>query len=168
MIDYTRVPSPCFVLEEARLRKNLELLARVQREAGVKIICALKGFSMWSTFPLVGQYLAGATASSLNETLLAASEMGKEVHVFAPVYGDDEIDEILSHACHITYNSVNQWKRFQAKTRAAGVSAGLRWPAGQRPGCAPTAPLPAPTARLLHAYCAVKPLLRMMRAQAAV
>ena len=126
MIDYTRVPSPCFVLEEARLRKNLELLARVQREAGVKIICALKGFSMWSTFPLVGQYLAGATASSLNETLLAANEMGKEVHVFAPVYGDDEIDEILSHACHITYNSFNQWKRFQAKTRAAGVSAGLR------------------------------------------
>lgn len=126
MIDYSRVPSPCFVLEEARLRKNLELMARIQREAGVKIICALKGFSMWSTFPLVGEYLAGATASSLNETLLASREMGKEVHVFAPVYGDDEIDEILENACHITFNSFNQWLRFQDKTLASKVSAGLR------------------------------------------
>jgi carboxynorspermidine decarboxylase len=126
MIDYSKIPSPCFVLEEARLRKNLELMARVQSSAGVKIICALKGFSMWSTFPLVGDYLAGATASSLNETLLAAREMGKEVHVFAPAYGDDEIDEILSHACHISFNSFNQWLRFKSKTLAAGVSAGLR------------------------------------------
>lgn len=126
MIDYARVPSPCYVLEESRLRKNLELLARVQREAGVHIICALKGFSMWSTFPLVGEYLAGATASSLNETLLAANEMGKDVHVYAPAYGDGEIDEILAHARHITYNSFNQWLRFKDKTIAAGVSPGLR------------------------------------------
>ena len=81
---------------------------------------------MWSTFPLVGKYLAGATASSLNEAKLARNEMNREVHVFAPVYGDDEIDEILSLADHITFNSFSQWKRFKEKTQAAHVSAGIR------------------------------------------
>lgn len=114
--DFSQVPSPCYVLEEARLRANLERLARVQREAGVKIICALKGFSMWSTFPLVRQYLPGATASSLNEALLASREMGGEVHVYAPVYRDDEIDSILDLANHISFNSFSQWLRFKDKT----------------------------------------------------
>ena len=95
MIDYSQVPSPCYVLEESRLIRNLEILKRVQDEADVKIICALKGYSMWSTFPLIGKYLAGATASSLNEAILAREEMNKEVHVFAPTYSDDEINEIL-------------------------------------------------------------------------
>ena len=126
MINYSQVPSPCYVLEESRLIRNLEILSRVEKEADVKIICALKGYSMWSTFPLVGKYLAGATASSLNEAKLARNEMNREVHVFAPVYGDDEIDEILSLADHITFNSFSQWKRFKEKTQAAHVSAGIR------------------------------------------
>ena len=71
MIDYSQVPSPCYVLEETRLIHNLEILKRVEDEADVKIICALKGYSMWSTFPLIGKYLAGATASSKNEAILA-------------------------------------------------------------------------------------------------
>lgn len=127
-IDYSRVPSPCYVLEEARLRANLELLAHVQREAGVTIICALKGYSMWSTFPLVRQYLPGATASSLNEALLAHHEMKGEVHVYAPIYKDDEIDAILDIANHISFNSFSQWKRFKAKTLAHSrkPSPGLR------------------------------------------
>ncbi len=127
-IDFEQVPSPCYVLEEARLRSNLEILARVQREAKVKIICALKGFSMWSTFPLVREYLPGATASSLNEAKLAHEEMKGEVHVYAPVYRDSEIDEILSLADHISFNSFSQWKRFRSKTLNSSrkVSPGLR------------------------------------------
>lgn len=126
MIDYSKVPAPCYVLEESRLIRNLEILKRIADEADVEIICALKGYSMWSTFPLLGKYLAGATASSLNEARLAREEMGKEVHVFAPVYRDSEIDEILSYANHITFNGFSQWSRFKEKTLAAGVSPGIR------------------------------------------
>lgn len=126
MIDYSQVPSPCYVLEESRLIRNLELLKKIENTADVKIICALKGFSMWSTFPLIGKYLAGATASSLNEARLAKEEMGKEVHVFAPVYRDSEIDEILSCANHITFNSFSQWTRFKERTLERRVSPGIR------------------------------------------
>ena len=125
-LDYSQVPSPCFVLDEARLRRNMEILDDIQKRGNVKIICALKGYSFWRSFPLIGQYLAGATASSLNEARLAKEEMGKEVHVFAPVYDDDEIDQILACAGHITFNSFSQWLRFKDKTLAAGVSAGIR------------------------------------------
>ena len=126
MLDYSQVPSPCYVLDETRLRKNMEILDDIQKKTGVKIICALKGYSFWRSFPLVGQYLAGATASSLNEAKLAKEEMGKEVHVFAPVYEDDEIDEILSCAGHITFNSFSQWTRYKQKALQAGVSCGIR------------------------------------------
>lgn len=125
-LDYSQVPSPCFVLDEARLRRNMEILDDIQKRGNVKIICALKGYSFWRSFPLIKQYLAGATASSLNEARLAKEEMGKEVHVFAPVYEDDEINQILSCAGHITFNSFSQWQRFKTKTLAAGVSAGIR------------------------------------------
>ena len=104
----------------------MEILDDIQKRGNVKIICALKGYSFWRSFPLIGQYLAGATASSLNEARLAKEEMGKEVHVFAPVYDDDEIDQILACAGHITFNSFSQWQRFKDKTLAAGVSAGIR------------------------------------------
>ena len=117
-LDYSQVPSPCFVLDEARLRHNMEILDDIQKRGNVKIICALKGYSFWRSFPLIRQYLAGATASSLNEARLAKEEMGKEVHVFAPVYDDDEIDQILACAGHITFNSFSQWQRFKDKTQA--------------------------------------------------
>ena len=126
MLDYTQVPSPCFVLDEKRLVKNMEILDDIQKKTGVHIICALKGYSFWRSFPLIGKYLAGATASSLNEARLAREEMNKQVHVFAPVYSDDEIDEILSLADHISFNSFSQWARFKEKTLKAGVSAGIR------------------------------------------
>jgi carboxynorspermidine decarboxylase len=126
MLDYTQIPSPCFVLDEKRLVKNMEILDDIQKKTGVHIICALKGYSFWRSFPLIGKYLRGATASSLNEAKLAREEMNKEVHVFAPVYSDDEIDEILSLADHISFNSFSQWQRFKDKTLKAGVSAGIR------------------------------------------
>jgi len=125
-VNYNSIPSPCYVLEESRLVRNLEILARAQNEGNAKVICALKGFSFWKTFPLVAEYLSGATASSLNETLLASREMGKEVHVCAPAYRTDEIERILSHASHITFNSFSQWNLFKKETLKKGVSAGIR------------------------------------------
>lgn len=126
MLDYTQVPTPCYVLDELRLRKNMEILADIQKRTGVNIICALKGYSFWRSFPVIAEYLPGATASSLNEAKLAKQEMGKQVHVFAPAYEDDEIDQILELADHITFNSFSQWCRFKDKALAAGVSCGLR------------------------------------------
>ena len=125
-MDYSLIPSPCYVLDEERLVDNLEILSKVQKEGNAKVICALKGFSFWKTFPLVGQYLSGATASSLNELLLASRKMGKEVHVCAPAYRTDEIEQILSRASHITFNSFAQWELFKNQTLKKKVSAGIR------------------------------------------
>jgi carboxynorspermidine decarboxylase len=87
-VNFDQIPSPCFVLDEELLRVNLEILDLVQQEAGVEIICALKGYAMWSTFPLIRQYLGGATASSLNEARLIFEEMGCKAHTYCPVYAD--------------------------------------------------------------------------------
>ena len=84
--QFEQYPSPCYIMYEEALEANLQLLDLVQQEAGVSIICALKGFAFWRSFPLMKQYLAGATASSLNEARLIAEEMGCEAHTFAPVY----------------------------------------------------------------------------------
>ncbi|MBD2704903.1 carboxynorspermidine decarboxylase [Spirosoma sp. BT702] len=117
--------SPCFVLEEARLRRNLQLIDSVQRAAGVTIILALKGFSMYSAFALVREYLSGATASSLNEIKLVNEYMGVKAHTYIPAYRDDEFDEVVERSSHLTFNSWNQWVRF--KDRAVGnVSCGIR------------------------------------------
>jgi len=126
MIDYSAVPSPCYVLEESRLLRNLEILAKVQKKGNAKIICALKGFSFWKTFPLVSKHLNGATASSLNEVLLAHQKMKKEVHVCAPAYMPSEIRQILNHASHITFNSFSQWSLYKKETLKKKVSAGIR------------------------------------------
>ena len=126
MLDYSQVKSPCYVLDEKRLRRNMEILSDIQNRTGVKIICALKGYSFWRSFPIIAEYLPGATASSLNEARLAKEEMGKEVHVFAPAYEDGEIDNILSLADHITFNSFSQWSRFRDKALKAKVSCGIR------------------------------------------
>ena len=108
MSYYPSIPSPCYVLEEKLLTANLELLKRVQQEAGIEIICALKGFSFYHEFPLVKNYLAGATASSLHEARLAFEEMGVKPHVYSPAYLESEWAELSSYAGHITFNSLNQ------------------------------------------------------------
>ncbi|HEV7350413.1 carboxynorspermidine decarboxylase [Telluribacter sp.] len=114
-IDYTQVPSPCFVLEEALLRKNLQLIDSVQKAAGCKIILALKGFSMYSAFPIVKEYLSGATASSLNEIKLINDYFGYRSHTYAPAYLDQEFGEVLERSSHITFNSLGQWERFRER-----------------------------------------------------
>ncbi|MBI5914759.1 MAG: carboxynorspermidine decarboxylase [Bacteroidetes bacterium] len=113
-IIYQTIPSPAFVLEEALLRKNLELIAGVQRDAGVEIILALKGFSMWSVFPFVKKYLSGATASSLNEARLIFEEMGCKAHTYCVAYLPDEFEEIMRYSSHLVFNSVAQYERFRS------------------------------------------------------
>lgn len=127
-IDYSKVPSPAFVLDEERLIKNLELIADVQRRAGVSIILALKGFAMWRVFPLVKEYLSGATASSLHEARLIYEEMGCKAHTYAPAYLPGEFEEILGYSSHLTFNSLSQYERYreQVERWREPVSVGLR------------------------------------------
>lgn len=120
------IPSPCFVCEEQKLESNLQLMQLVQGQTGVDIILALKGFSMWSTFDLVGQYLKGCTASSVWEAKLAKYEMGKEVHAYSPAYKSSDIDELLPLVDHISFNSLTQWQQYKEQVLAAGISAGIR------------------------------------------
>ncbi|HEX3008534.1 MAG TPA: carboxynorspermidine decarboxylase, partial [Bacteroidales bacterium] len=127
-VDFSKIPSPCYVLDEALLRKNLEIISRVQREADVEIIMAFKGFAMWSAFPLVRQYIKGATASSAFEARLAVDEMKSLAHTYAPVYRDFDFDVIMNNSSHITFNSVGQLKRFLPRIKAfdRSISVGLR------------------------------------------
>lgn len=125
--DWTRsCPSPAYVLEEAKLKANLELMRRVQQEAGCTIILALKGFAMWSAFPLIRQYLPGCTASSLYELRLSHEEFKGDSHIYSVAYREDEFDEILSMAGHVVFNSEHQWQKFGPKAMAAGKSCGIR------------------------------------------
>lgn len=118
------IPSPCYVLYEERLRKNLELIKRVKDKAGVEIIMAFKAFALWKSFPIVKEYIKCSTASSLNEALLAVEEMGSKAHTFAPVYTDAEFDYIAACSSHITFNSISQYEKYRKRTR--GISCGLR------------------------------------------
>ena len=119
------VPTPCYVVDEAKLIRNLELLKKVQEEAGCRILLAQKAFSMFYEYPLIGQYLAGTTASGLYEARLGREEMGKENHVFSPGYREQEMDEIVSVCDHVIFNSFSQLKKY--RDRCLGrTSIGLR------------------------------------------
>ena len=120
-----KLPSPAYVCEEELLENNLKLLKRVQDETGVKILLALKGFAMHSTFDLCKKYLKGCCASGLHEALLAKEEFGKEVHTYSPAFKDEEIDEIISISNHLVFNSFNQLKRYKDKAFKK-VSLGVR------------------------------------------
>ena len=127
-MDISKIPSPCFVLDEALLRKNLQLIDRVQREAGVQIILAFKGFAMWSAFPLVRQYLHGATASSLGEARLCFEEMHAKAHAYSVAYLPREFGQILKYSSHITFNSLSQYRRYRKRLEKhpEKISAGIR------------------------------------------
>lgn len=121
-INTCEVPTPCYVVNTEALEDNLRTLAGVRKKTGCEIILALKGFSMFSVFPLIRRYLHGVTASSLNEARLGFEEFKGEVHVYAPAYRDDEFDEIMRYADHITFNSLSQWELF--RDRVAGFEDG--------------------------------------------
>lgn len=126
--QFEKLPSPIFVMHEERLVANLKKMAYVQEKAGVKIILALKGFSMYSTFPLVKKYLLGSTASSLHEARLGHEEFGGETHVYSPAYREDEFDELMSYADYYSFNSLNQFEKFSTRlfAKKPNAIAGLR------------------------------------------
>ncbi|MCL4881809.1 carboxynorspermidine decarboxylase [Streptococcus suis] len=121
-----QVPTPAYVIDEAKLVNNLEILKSVQDRTGCKVLLAQKAFSMYATYPLISQYLAGTTASGLYEAKLGREEFGGEVHVFAPAFKNADLEEILEIADHIVFNSERQLRKHVDKCRAAGVSVGLR------------------------------------------
>lgn len=121
-----QVPTPAYVIDEAKLVNNLEILKSVQERTGCKVLLAQKAFSMYATYPLISQYLAGTTASGLYEAKLGREEFGGEVHVFAPAFKDADLEEILEIADHIVFNSERQLRKHGDKCREAGVSVGLR------------------------------------------
>jgi len=126
--DVSAVETPAIVCDLSVLRRNLELLASVQQQAECKILLALKGFAMWSVFPLVARYLQGAAASSPHEARLAREELGGEVHVYAPAYSEADLREIVEFADHVVFNSLSQWRRLEPVVRSGRrrIECGLR------------------------------------------
>lgn len=125
-MKFEQLPTPCYVVDESLLEKNLQILHGVMERTGCKIILAQKAFSMFAMYPLIGKYLSGTAASGLYEARLGHEEMGKENHVFSPAYREDEIDEIIEICDHIIFNSFTQLEKFGDKVRKAGKSVGLR------------------------------------------
>ena len=117
---------PRYVIDEAALRRNLEILKGVSDRTGAKILLAQKAFSCTETYPLCAKYLAGTTASSLFEARHGHDNFGGETHVFAPAFDEGEIDEILGLVDHIVFNSPRQVCKFGEKARRRGVSVGMR------------------------------------------
>ena len=122
------LPTPCFVVDESLLIRNLKILAGVQERTGANVLLAQKAFSMYPLYPLIGQYLTGTASSGLYEARLGHEEMGDshEHHVFSPAYRADEFSEILKYADHVVFNSVSQFHRFADIAKKAGKSVGLR------------------------------------------
>lgn len=113
-LDTAEIQTPCYVVDEEAIERNLKVLDSVQRLTGCKILMALKGFAMFSLFPLIRQYLYGIAASSLDEARLGYEEFGKEVHVFSPAYREEEFGQMLEYGNHIIFNSFSQWNRFKS------------------------------------------------------
>ncbi len=128
MINIDQIPSPCYVMEETLLRKNLSLIKSVKEQAGVNIILAFKAFAMWKAFPIIREYIPYSTASSIYEAQLAYEEMGRSAHTYSPAYTDESFPTILKYSSHVTFNSLSQFERFYPQVVAGGnkVSCGLR------------------------------------------
>lgn len=136
--DFKNIETPAYVISLSHLEKNLKILDEVQKETGAKILMALKGFSMFATFPLIKKYLSGAEASSVNEARLGREKFGKEVHVFSPSYTEKNLKEYLKYADHLVFNSFSQVavaKKFMTSLKKAsfakasasqGISFGIR------------------------------------------
>jgi carboxynorspermidine decarboxylase len=128
MMTFWGLETPCYVLEESLLRRNLRLIRQVADEAGVEIILAFKAFALWKTFPIFREYISATTASSLFEARLAAEEFGSPAHTYSPAYTEREFDEIVGCSSHLTFNSLSQYARFHERARQLkpDLSLGLR------------------------------------------
>ena len=119
------MPTPIYIIEERKLRRNLQLIADVARRADVEIILAFKAFALWKTFPIFREYINSTTASSLSEARLALEQFGAKAHTFSPAYTDDEIDQIIDCSSHLTFNSLSQYERYHERV-GGRASIGLR------------------------------------------
>ena len=120
-----QLSTPIYIIEEQKLRRNLQLIADVARQADVEIILAFKAFALWKTFPIFREYINSTTASSLSEACLALEEFGAKAHTFSPAYTDNEIEEIIRCSSHLTFNSLSQYERYHERV-GDRASIGLR------------------------------------------
>ena len=125
-IDFNQIPSPCYVIDECLLRNNLRLIKKVKEASAVDILVSFKAFSNWGVFPIFKEYGFGASASSLNEARLAFEELGVKAHTYSPAYEEKTITEILKYSSHISFNSINQLRKYSNIASQKGVSIGLR------------------------------------------
>ncbi len=128
VIDYKRIQSPCYVIEEERFRRNLGLIRKISDESGAEIILAFKGFAMWGVFPVLKEYVNGAAASSADEARLCFEEIGSPAHTYSPVYKESDFPAILRYSSHVTFNSLQQFAKFKDAVRYCShrISPGLR------------------------------------------
>ncbi len=125
-IDFNKIPTPCYVIDEHLLRNNLELLKKVKEAASIDILVAFKAFSNWGVFPIFKEYGFGASASSVHEARLAFEELGVKAHTYSPAYEEKSIADIIKYSSHISFNSINQFRKFFKIASQNGVSIGLR------------------------------------------
>ena len=127
-IDFSQFPSPCYIMDEALLRRNLTLIRDVAQRADVEIILAFKSFAMWRSFPIFREYVEHSTASSPYEARLALEEFGSKAHTYSPAYTEADFPEIMRCSSHITFNSLSQFERFYPQVEGSGeaISCGLR------------------------------------------
>lgn len=128
------LPTPCYVADEKKLKENLRILQKLEKDTGCHVLLAQKAFSMFSLYPMIGTFISGTTASGLYEARLGREEMGKENHVFAPAYKEADMKELVKICDHIVFNSFRQYEKYKelckqsAQIREDGkpVSVGIR------------------------------------------
>jgi carboxynorspermidine decarboxylase len=125
-IDFSKIQTPCYVVDELLLRNNLRLIKQVKEAAGIEILVAFKAFSNWGIFPIFKEYGFGASASSINEARLAFEELGVKAHTYSPAFDDKHIEDILRYSSRISFNSINQFQKYSKIASQKGVSIGLR------------------------------------------
>lgn len=118
--------TPYFLIDEAKIQANCQILRDVMDKTGAKILLAQKAYSIYQTYPLIGKYLSGTTASGFYEAKLGHEEMGGETHVFSPGYDEDTFDELLTYVDHISFNSFSQWEKYKERALSRHISCGLR------------------------------------------
>lgn len=124
--DFYACPSPAYMLDKELLLLNMRTIDKVRQETNADVIVALKANAMWSIFPELKKHIDGATASSLAEAHLVVDKFGFKTHTYAPVYKECDINEILSYSSHITFNTLNQFRKYGLLARSMSVSCGLR------------------------------------------
>jgi carboxynorspermidine decarboxylase len=125
-IDFNKIQTPCYVIDELLLRNNLQLIKKVKEAAAIDILVSFKAFSNWGVFPIFKEYGFGASASSINEARLAFEQLGVKAHTYSPAFEDKSIADILKYSSHISYNSLNQLRKYFEIASQNGVSIGLR------------------------------------------